>query len=259
MPIDLDPADVPEVRRRVVEPVLAAMLNAGEAAEVHLAIEMPGASWWTFPDSEEEPTVWLRLRVEGEEFEHGVCKPGFWLDDAVEIAEQLADQLRDWICETSFGWGDLRSVPGAADLPGPPAVSPGARMITVHLHEAGGLPLWEDGTPADATSLGLSPTLLTDLSAWQVRAGAYAEAADARNRALAHPTGRSGVWMADVSERSMSTRGAAAAGRRQHALAQWHDWVADLEPLRDALVRRLRDELGDGFVVPDPPRLPSLS
>ncbi len=39
------------------------------------------------------------------------------------------------------------------------------------------------------------------------------------------------------------------------ATSVWRDYAGELETMRDALLGRLRSELGPGFHVPTPPRL----
>jgi hypothetical protein len=259
VPLDLDPADVGEVKRRVVDPVVATMLKPGELTSLTIGIELAEASWWAFDHFGEEPQVWLRLAVGDEEFEHRVCKPGFWLDDIEWIAGTLEDQLNEWICETRFGWGELRSGPEFAHLPGPRAVPSGLRAISVHANEPGHLPLWEAGAPADVATFVLSTELKDDLLAWQRLGEELAEAAEARAPRPPAPTTPAGMWVEYVTERSALTRHAAAVSRREQALAEWHTWVDQLQPVRDALVQRLQTELGPRFIVPIPPRLPILS
>jgi hypothetical protein len=258
---DLDPADLGEVRRRVVEPVLTTMFRPGELTDLHLTIEIPAATWSSFMGPDLEPAVWLRLTVGDETFQHSLANPGFWLEDGTWMAEELAGKLQDWICETSFGWGDLRGGPDAAALPGPPASPPGVRTVTVHMNEPGKLPLWEDGSPAQSTGLTLSPDLTADLAAWQALgerlAQDLAEAAEADQWPVAEARGPFGSKRFGHDE--MQKLQEAADRRRIRALAEWRAWVATLEALRDTLVQRLRDELGDGFLVPTPPRLPDLS
>lgn len=91
-----------ELRRRVVEPVVSALLTPQELEEfeVHRGEQgEPGRS----------SGLWVRLVADGEVFvaHLGDSSPP---DDAeVErCAAHLADLLQDWICETRFGWGQLR-------------------------------------------------------------------------------------------------------------------------------------------------------
>jgi hypothetical protein len=256
---DLDVADLPEVRRRVVDPVVAAMIKPGELTSVELTIEFPPASW-AYPDSYGDAGVWLRIRAGDDRFEYRVAKPGFWLDDAAELAQELAGELCDWICcETSFGWAQVRSRPEDNDLPGPPATPPDTRAISVHFTDNGGLPLWEAGAPAEPATVPLSPALRADLTAWQNHADALADAAEAAHQPPPRPTTEAGVWVQYVSERSVLTQEAEAARRRERDLTEWHAWVNQLQPTRYDLVRRLREELGPTFTVFTPPRLPVLT
>ena len=81
MTADLDPRDLAEVRRRVVDPVVASLLRADEVDDVVLEIEtqrLPGS----------------------------------------DGAAELYDHLRDDLTESRFGWGQLRD--GDYGVPGPP-------------------------------------------------------------------------------------------------------------------------------------------
>jgi hypothetical protein len=259
MPVlfDLDVADLPEVRRRIVDPVLRAMFRPSELSAVELAIGVPELLWWEFPRFEEDPRVWLRLRVGDETFEHRLAKPGFWLDDATWLAHNLAGEVQDWIAESGFGWGRLRTGPDDDALPGPPPSPPGVRTISVHFNDPGYLPLWENGGPADPATLPLSQDLISRLHAWHEHGHALADAAEAA--CPPPPITESGVWVTYVSAMSAPTRKAAADVRRDRALDNWRTWINELQPGRDALVEGLRDTLGNAYLIPTPPRLPTLS
>jgi hypothetical protein len=260
VPFDLDPADLAEVRRRVVEPVLAAMLRPGELTDLHLGSEIPQARWWDFLGHDQIPSLRLRLTAGEETFEHSLANPGFWLNDATDLAEGLVDRLQDWICETRFGWGQLRSGPEPTALPPAPGAPPGVRTISVHLNQVGDLPLWENGRPADEAELKLSSSLRADLAAWQMLTDRFVEAlieaAGADDRHGEEPNFAAGAHPGSTAEPQATAE--AGRHRRGRAGVEWRTWVVDLEAPRDALVARLRDELGDGFLVPAPPRLPHL-
>ncbi|HUR75588.1 MAG TPA: hypothetical protein VMZ00_15000 [Sporichthya sp.] len=76
---DLDPADLDEVRRRVVDPVLAALFEPGELTEVQLSAGHPPGWWPAFSGSDDG--LWLHVTVGAESFTHPIAKAGFWLDD----------------------------------------------------------------------------------------------------------------------------------------------------------------------------------
>lgn len=90
-----------ELRRRAVEPVVAGLLQPGELDElsVHWGDEgLPG-------------DVWVRLVARGETFLQLLSSSAWEGEQRAgieELAARLADQLADWICETSFGWGQQR-------------------------------------------------------------------------------------------------------------------------------------------------------
>ena len=54
----------------------------------------------------------------GERWEHSLWHKDSIFNTYGELADLIYDSLQDWICETSFGWGQLRSgtyvIPGAA-------------------------------------------------------------------------------------------------------------------------------------------------
>jgi hypothetical protein len=86
-----------ELRRRAVDPVVAALLTDEEFGG--LVVYRPAG--------DTEVRVWLAAC--GEQFQHTmVYRDGPTVDDVVTIAQQLADRLGDWVCETRFAWGQLR-------------------------------------------------------------------------------------------------------------------------------------------------------
>jgi hypothetical protein len=250
---DLDPADLDEVRRRVVDPVLAALFRAGEVTDVHVSSARVPDSWSAFGESDDGP--WLQLSVGAEDFIHPIAKAGFWLDDAEWVAADLVDKLSEWICESRFGWGELRSLPDGWAVPPPLA---GRSAVSVHFaDEEDGFPLWAGGAPAPWLEQRLSASLVADLRAWQalgVQLANEAEAAEApapdRN-----PESPVGVWVKYVSEQSWFTRQAEEGKALAKAQERRRTWIDALEPLRDELVARLRAELSPDFEVLSPPRV----
>lgn len=66
-----------------------------------------------------------------------------------------------------------------------------------------------------------------------------------------------GMTVTYVEEVTAARQAAAAAqARESEHLGSWRQLVARLEPMRDALLERLRDELGERFHVPTPMRVP---
>jgi len=99
---DASDATLRELRRRAVDPVVAGLLQPGELDEltVHWGeAGLPG-------------DVWVRLVARGEAFTQ-LLSSSDWEGEqragAEELAARLADQLEDWICETTFGWGQQRT------------------------------------------------------------------------------------------------------------------------------------------------------
>ncbi len=107
------------LRRRVVEPVVRSLLQPEElgALSVHWGVDG------------EAGDVWVRIDAAGERHEQQVARP--WGSDQAdppdppdsdpsggpgreaspteaEVAAQLAHYLEDWVCETSFAWGQQR-------------------------------------------------------------------------------------------------------------------------------------------------------
>jgi hypothetical protein len=94
--------DVGEVRRRVVDPVVAGLLRTDELDEV--------AVWWQPP----LPELWFRVVARGEEFSSPIwSEAGTTID---EVAADVASRLEDWVCETRFAWGEQRLA--TYELPG---------------------------------------------------------------------------------------------------------------------------------------------
>lgn len=92
-----------DVRAKAVLPVVASLLTAEELEHLHLA--------WGAPPHERD--LWVHMVACGEVFEDLLDSPS-WQNggnqDAAAIAARLADHLQDWLCETTFAWGQLRTV-----------------------------------------------------------------------------------------------------------------------------------------------------
>jgi hypothetical protein len=97
---DLDPNDLDEVMRRVVDPVLSALLREDEIDSVEVRAE-PGGRW-------REEGTWVSMTLRGEFFEIWLCSPGPRPESAELAALHLYDVLQDEIAESRFGWGELR-------------------------------------------------------------------------------------------------------------------------------------------------------
>jgi len=96
-----DPA-LADVRRRVVDPVVASLFTPGEIDELTLQWESPPRSG----------NVWVRLVAGGEPFEAPLIHEAVDGSDEREpveaVAARLADWLEDFVCETEFAWGQHR-------------------------------------------------------------------------------------------------------------------------------------------------------
>lgn len=115
MTADLNPRDLGEVRRRVVDPVVGSLLAPDEVDDIVLQIETQRLLG---TDGETEDLT-IQIRACGELVtwwsvplpEDGAA----W--DAEDGAAELYDRLRDDLTESRFGWGNLRD--GTYDVPGP--------------------------------------------------------------------------------------------------------------------------------------------
>jgi hypothetical protein len=271
---DLNLGDLDEVRRRVVDPVLSAMLRPGELVSADLVVDddWPGLDdeHWAFhrwpnnphapPPGTEPRSLYLVIHAIGDEQHTAqLGSIAFYLDDARDIADSLESSLSDWICETRFGWADARGTDGL-ELPGPRLDEQGRPTVEVWASE-GGSPLTVDRVPTDPGDLGLSDALATELREWQAIYAAAAEESEAEDqRRYADQMGEQqpfGVTVTYVDDATAAQQAAAAAqAREQEHLGSWQQLVARLEPMRDALLERLRNELGEAFYVPNPTRVP---
>lgn len=110
MSADLDPRDLSEVRRRVVEPVVQSLIRPYELGDVLVYAD--------------KGDVYVRVMARGELVTWcflGPLSEGPW--DAAERAEALYDMLTDDLPSTSFAWGEQRKgryqLPGDQDLTQP--------------------------------------------------------------------------------------------------------------------------------------------
>ncbi|HVE25382.1 MAG TPA: hypothetical protein VNC22_08260 [Sporichthya sp.] len=265
---DLDLADFAEVRRRVIEPVVGALFRAGELRGSDVALgtadRMPGASWthWGQPSRGEAcAQVFALLWAFDGSFAYLLGDADFSRIHATSVAVDWADLVTDWIAESSFGWGELRPLPPDFRAPEPPQPPAGTREVGIFsADEPGGLPLWTDGLVADPVALGLSEALVADLQIWQqfLEAGPgspdYAEPVPPTDESYLGGACSSTLTFltSEQSERrELTYRSVPDGGRRA-----WRAFVDVVEPLRDELLERLREELRPGFHVPTPPRMP---
>lgn len=273
----LDLADFGEVRRRVVDPVLTGLLRPGELTAVDLVADHdwprdPDDRWPVWMDSpfttrpgDAPKSLFLILRA-GRDDRHGVQlgELGFFRVDVADLAPRVADSLVDWIAESGFGRGEARQL--AANVIFPPAVTrvDGRPVVWLEMNEAGRPELDVAGRPTSPGALGLSPALLADLDAWVAAVGEDLEALfGALERVRQARINTEYVGRPPGIRLLMSARKKAAAARKragdaldQAPLGRWSRLVAEHEPRRDGLLGRLRDELGPGFHVPTPARIP---
>ncbi len=103
---DLDCRDLVEVRRRAVEPVVTSLIQPEELEELVVRFGPPGGFHAASPD--DLPGVWVALTARGEPFAYAICKATEERWNAEAVAGTLAGALEDWVCETSFAWGQRR-------------------------------------------------------------------------------------------------------------------------------------------------------
>jgi hypothetical protein len=104
---DLDFADLGEVQRRVVDPVLQALFKPGELLQFELHVGHPLGMLPAYEN--DAPEVWLRaVDSDGDTFSYrlGKATSDHW--NAEDVAGDLADALQDMICESRYGWGEAR-------------------------------------------------------------------------------------------------------------------------------------------------------
>ena len=258
----------------MVDPVLVAMLRPGELVSAELVVDddWPGPSVedWAFhrwpnnphatPPGTDPRSLYLVIHaVGGEEHSAQLGSIAFYLDDATDIAISLVDSLSDWICETSFGWADARGTDGLV-LPGPLFDEQGRPTVEIWASE-GDNPLTVDRVPRDPADLGLSASLAADLREWQAIGAASADEAEADERrrfdertAHQEPFGMTVTFVDDAVVAQQAA--AAREARELEHLGSWRQLVAQLEPMRDALLERVRSELGETYWVPTPTRIP---
>jgi hypothetical protein len=115
MTADLDPRDLAEVRRRVVDPVVAGLLGPDEFDDV--VLEIGPQRLLDTDDAAELLTIQIRACGELVTWWSSLLPEdgGAW--DAEDGAAELYDHLRDDLTESRFGWGQLRD--GDYEVPGP--------------------------------------------------------------------------------------------------------------------------------------------
>ncbi|MEP6979811.1 MAG: hypothetical protein ABJA16_03500 [Nakamurella sp.] len=94
---DTDDPELAELRRRVVEPVVASVITAEELDAV-LVYEDPHTH-----------EIRVRVQARGEELHHWVqMERSLPVDDVALAAERFAGELEDFTAESRFGWGQQR-------------------------------------------------------------------------------------------------------------------------------------------------------
>lgn len=86
-----------ELLGAVVAPVVAALLPDDDVEELSLYREV-----------DDGPHVVLRVVAAGETFRFFVRAPGQAPESADDLRHRLAEDLQDFVAESSFGWGQQR-------------------------------------------------------------------------------------------------------------------------------------------------------
>jgi hypothetical protein len=97
-----------------VLPVVTSLLSAAELVSVDVRLGPPedyNRTWTRYLTDDELASVWVIIDASDSETWFGPV----WSPDTTavantlgEVAAVLADRLEDWVCETSFGWGQRR-------------------------------------------------------------------------------------------------------------------------------------------------------
>jgi hypothetical protein len=114
MDADLDPRDLSEVRRRIVDPVVQSLLKSGELDDVALDIQPS----FIAPLGQTLEFLIVRIWARGELVTYWHQTIGDDLTDAEWLAGDLYDHLQEDLPETKFALGEqLRH--GEYEVPGP--------------------------------------------------------------------------------------------------------------------------------------------
>ncbi|MEI7056495.1 hypothetical protein WBG06_11815 [Nocardioides sp. CCNWLW239] len=124
---------VSRLRDQVVRPLVQSALAEDEIPDVMVHVvtgtefvstyREPGEPGWSFPDDGHE-YVWAHVEHlptnEGGAWRLGRSEDLHDPSVLLEALRQLGSDVEDWICETSFGWGEQRRVRHLEldDLPG---------------------------------------------------------------------------------------------------------------------------------------------
>lgn len=279
IPHDLDLADVNEVRRRVVSPVLDAMLHESELLSADLVVDFVwpvveggDAHWsngWPFSPyvarpGDEPKSLYLVIRaIEDEQRTVWLGHLGFHRSSPFDVANHLIEAVGEWVVESRFGWGQVRSVHGSRGIP-PMAAGPDGRRVVEIVPNRGGPPLLLNGTVISPITLGVDGDLEADLHSWAKRLASDVDALSAlvqeelaAQQVALYGEQEEGAVTISMSTIQIETGKTEAAHARENAhLGRWRQLVDRHEPARDALVSRLRSALGPGYYVPTPPRIP---
>lgn len=277
-PHDLDLADIDEVRRRVISPVLDTMLQENELLSAKLVVdfdwpadgvEQHWSEGWPFSPTagrpgDEPKSLYLVIHaIEDEQRTVWLGHAGFHRHSPFDVANHLIEAVGEWVVESRFGWGQVRSIEGSRGIP-PMAAGPDNRRVVEIVPNREGPPLQLNGTLISPITLGIDGSLEDDLHTWAKTVTAEVDALAslvqvemAALRVALYGEQDEGVVSINLSNTQIDAGKAEAATARANAhLGRWRQLVDRYEPERDALVNGLRAQLGPGYYVPTPPRIP---
>lgn len=84
--------------------VVRSMLHPHEL----LSVTVDDGPGWPNGTGLPDPELWLHVVVVGDRFDWGIRQVGIEEGDK-ERRDRLISALQDWIAESSFGWGELRT------------------------------------------------------------------------------------------------------------------------------------------------------
>ncbi|MFI5627690.1 hypothetical protein ACIA03_29805 [Nocardioides sp. NPDC051685] len=126
---------VSRLRDQVIRPLIHSALTEHEIPEVTVAVVTgtehdsslrdPREPYWTFPDDGDDghEYVWVHATYqptnEAAEWRLGRTADLHESSELVDALQELGSRVEDWLCETSFAWGEERHTRrlGFGDLP----------------------------------------------------------------------------------------------------------------------------------------------
>jgi hypothetical protein len=114
--------DLEVIKQRVVVPVVSSLLKREELLGIDLWRGAPSPEWDFGAAMMGKPgDIWVRVTAITETWVGSLWAAGpvnRHGEELSHVADQLANRLEDWVCETSFAWGEERradyDIPGSA-------------------------------------------------------------------------------------------------------------------------------------------------